>query len=201
VTPTTLHPLAAQYLERLERAAERLPRSRRSELVAEIEAHLAEATSAHSSDADVLSILDRLGEPDEIVHAEQPEAATQRDPRGTQEWAAIILLLLGGFVAGVGWLAGLIFLWGSRAWNTREKCIGTLVIPGGLATSLFIVSMVGIRGAETCVTTDHGPERCTGGPSNSEEILFGATSLILLIAPIATAIYLARRARKQATPD
>ena len=42
-------------------------------------------------------------------------------PRRTTKWAAIILLLFGGFIFGVGWLAGLILLWSSRAWTTREK--------------------------------------------------------------------------------
>ena len=43
-TTTTLHPLAADYLKRLERAARRLLRGERRELVEEITAHLSEAT-------------------------------------------------------------------------------------------------------------------------------------------------------------
>jgi hypothetical protein len=36
----------------------------------------------------------------------------------------------------VGWFAGLIVLWSSRAWTTRDEWIGGgLIIPGGLATS------------------------------------------------------------------
>jgi uncharacterized membrane protein len=200
VTPTTLHPLAADYLERLARAGDRLPRDRRNELVAEIEAHLAEAIGAGSSDADVLTVLDRLGPPEEIIQSEQPEAAPQRDPRGTQEWAAIILLLTGGFVLAVGWLVGLVLLWGSHAWNTRDKLIGTLIIPGGLATAMFTILSLGIRSGETCSTTGNAAEHCTGGPGTGGEIVFVATSLILLIAPIATAIYLARRARSPTAP-
>src|SRR5581483_12463668 len=42
MTTTTLHPLAADYLDRLERAARRLPRGERRELVEEISAHLSE---------------------------------------------------------------------------------------------------------------------------------------------------------------
>ncbi len=69
MSTTGLHPLAADYLRRLDRAARRLPRR------------------------------DRLGE---IVEAEQPDAVAD-DGRGIHEWAAILLLLLGGFLLfGIG---------------------------------------------------------------------------------------------------
>lgn len=136
MSTTGLHPLAADYLHRLERAARRLPRRDRRELVADFGSHLSETTYAGMSDAEALTVLDRLGEPEEIVEAEQPDAVVD-DGRGIQEWAAIILLLLGGFIFGVGWIVGLILLWSSRAWTTGQKLIGTLVVPGGLAAALF----------------------------------------------------------------
>jgi hypothetical protein len=71
----TLHPLATEYLDRLRKASARLPRGRRDELCAEIEAHLAEAIDPQAPDADALTVLDRLGEPEEIVAAEQPPPA------------------------------------------------------------------------------------------------------------------------------
>ena len=76
--------------------------------MADIEAHLTEATTPDMSDADVLTELDRLGEPAEIVGAHQP-ALTAASPqrKGTHEWAAIFLLLFGGFIFGVGWIFGL----------------------------------------------------------------------------------------------
>jgi hypothetical protein len=43
----------------------------------------------------------------------------------------------------VGWLAGLVLLWSSRAWTTRDKWIGTLVIPGGLATAFAALIVLG----------------------------------------------------------
>lgn len=194
MTTRTLHPRALDYLDRLRRAGGRLPRQRRGELVAEIEAHLSEAISSDASDAEALNVLDRLGEPEAIVEAEQPRPTVAMDSRGTQEWAAIVLLLLGGFFAGIGWLAGLICLWGSRAWSTRDKWIGTLVVPGGLATPLFISAGVGVSSGESCFRAENGPEHCTGGASTGTQILTIAVLLILVLAPIVTAIYLARRA-------
>lgn len=131
MTTTTMHPLAADYLRDLEREARRLPRAERQELVEEIRAHLAEATDPIMTDAETLTVLDRLGQPRDIVKAERPDEGDRPDRRGTHEWAAIILLLFGGFVFVAGWIAGLILLWSSRAWNTRDKLIGTFVVPGG----------------------------------------------------------------------
>ena len=136
MTTDTLHPLAADYLERLRRAGRGLPAGRRRELLAEIEGHLSEAIEPGASDAQALTVLDRLGEPEAIIAAEMPPPDEAPERRGVAEWAAIILLPFGGFIFGVGWLVGLILLWSSRAWTTRDKWIGTLVIPGGLVTAL-----------------------------------------------------------------
>jgi hypothetical protein len=142
MTTSTLHPLAADYLNRLRRAGRGLPRGRLAELVAEIEGHLSEALDAKGSDAEALTVLDKLGEPEAIIDAEQPHHGTLEDRRGAREWGAIILLLFGGFIFGFGWLAGLILLWSSRAWTNRDKWIGSLVVPGGLATAIFAALVV-----------------------------------------------------------
>jgi hypothetical protein len=193
MTTTTLHPLAADYLERLERAARRLPRGERRELVEEISAHLAEAIDAGMSDAEALTVLDRLGDPEDIVDEQLPEEPYRSDRRGTHEWAAILLLLFGGLVFGVGWLVGLILLWSSRAWNVRDKLIGTLVVPGGLATAL--AALVVQASPETCTTFNGGPPHCTGGPSTLGHILSLVVFAFLVLGPICTSVYLARRAR------
>lgn len=129
MTADTLHPLAAEYLERLRRAGRRLPPMRLRELLAEVEGQLSEAIDPNASDAQALTALDKLGEPEAIIAAETPRPDEFPERRGTREWAAIILLLSGGFILGVGWLVGLTLLWSSRAWSTRDKWIGTLVIP------------------------------------------------------------------------
>lgn len=189
------HPLAADYLDRLRRAARRLPRDRRDELVADIEAHLAETIGPEAGDAEALNALDRLGAPEDIVEAEQPSPDRSADPRGLREWAAIFLLPFGGLVMGVGWLLGLILLWSSPAWRTRDKWIGTLVVPGGLAAA-FLLSLFFV-GAEDCSFVG-GVERCTGGPGTATEALYIASLVVLLMAPLASAIHLARRARRGA---
>jgi hypothetical protein len=190
-TTTTLHPLAEQYLKRLRNAGRRLPRAILRDLTADIEAHLLESTGPEMSDAEVLTVLDRLGEPEDIVDAQQPPAA---DRRGIHEWAAIILLLFGGFIFGVGWIIGLILLWSSRAWTTRDKWIGTLVAPGGFASVWILLVLV--SSVQSCYSSyPSGVEHCTGGPSTGQQILGFALLAFFVLGPIVSAVYLARRAR------
>ena len=197
MTTNTLHPLAGEYLERLRRAGRGLPPGRRRELLAEIEAHLSEAIDPSASDAQALTVLDRLGEPEAIIAAETPDPDRLPNRRGTSEWAAIILLLFGGFIFGFGWFAGLILLCRSRAWTTRDKWIGTLVIPGGLATSVLIgLLALGRPTKKVCYGIAGGVQHCTnaGGPSTGSNVLGVAVFAFLVLAPIATSVYLARRA-------
>jgi hypothetical protein len=195
MTTDTLHPLAAEYLERLRRAGRGLPSGRVRELLAEIEGHLSEAIDPSASDAQALTVLDRLGEPEAIIAAETPDRDELPAHRGTRDWAAIILLLFGGFIVGVGWVVGLVLLWSSRAWTTRDKWIGTLVVPGGLVlgvlTALFALSP---PAKQFCYGFADGVQRCAnGGQSTSPNILGVAVSALLVLTPIATAVYLARR--------
>jgi hypothetical protein len=193
MTTDTLHPLAAEYLKRLRRAARRLPPDRRTELVAEIESHLAEGLDPRATESEARGVLERLGAPEAIVAAEEPGAAKPVAARGTKEMVAILLLLFGGFIAVIGWLVGVILLWGSSAWITREKWIGTLVVPGGLALPFFILSMTSLS-RESCVSTGNGHQHCaTDGGGNIAWIVLSA---ILVLAPIASAMYLANRARR-----
>ncbi len=197
MTTDTLHPLAAEYLEHLRRAGRGLPHGRLRELLAEIEGHLSEAIDPSASDAQARTVLDKLGEPQAIIAAEMPDPDELPARRGTREWAAIVLLLIGGFIFAVGWFVGLIPLWNSRAWNTRDKWIGTLVIPGGLATGVLIgLFLLGTPTKTLCRTIVGVEQHCTTAPATSivPPILGIVVVAVLVLAPIATSVYLARRA-------
>lgn len=213
-TTPDIHPLAADYLERLRREAHTLPRAARAELLADIEAHLAEATSPEMSDAAVLTVLDRLGDPAEIIDALEPAPrAVPSERRGLHEWAAIFLLLFGGFIVGVGWIFGLILLWSSNAWRTRDKWLGTLVVPGGLAGVVFLgLGVAGTSIGSSCVSPatpvviggGHPVSAprvhdlvCTGSSGAGPDILGIVLAVVLVAAPILVAIYLAREAGKR----
>lgn len=120
---------------------------------------------------------------------------------GWQETAAIVLLLLGGFVFFAGWVVGVVLLWSSNVWSRRDKLIGTLVIPGGLATTFAFVSyaLVATTG-ETCsssedLTTGVTTKVCSGGPSTAHAVAFIVLFVFIIVGPIATAVHLSRRAR------
>lgn len=191
MTSRTWHPLAADYMHRFDKEARRLSRGRRHELRSEIEDHLTQAIPAGATDTHARTVLDRLGQPEEILDAEQPLVP---DRRGTREWAAIFLLLLGSFIGGIGWIVGVILLWSSRAWNTRDKLIGTFILPGGLIPVFVFAIIGGAAATQQCESINNGPEHCTG--SGSTPALQIALAVLLLLAPIATSVYLARRARQ-----
>jgi hypothetical protein len=194
-TTAALHPAAIAYIKRLRLASRRLPRDARQDLLGDIQAHLHEALGDDPSDADVLMIIDRLGDPDEIVAAQLSDSAgSPASPRGSHEWAAVILLLLGGFVFGVGWLIGLFLLWRSRAWSTVDKLIGTLLLPGGAAAALPILLLTGNK--RLCTQGAGLPTRCTNVPSSTAVIWVIVLYAIAVLVPIATAIHLARRAQR-----
>ena len=207
------------YLARLDVAARALPEAERRELRAEIEAHLRDALADDDGEAALKEALERLGDPTEIV-AEQLRSAPAPAPAlapaparrvGAQQWSAIVLLLAGGFLAGIGWIIGLVLLWSSRAWSVREKLIGTLLVPGGLATAFYIGLWAG---GETCnsarafrvngtttsgihvtASTLRAVERCTGATTVADRVLALLLLVFLLVAPVVTAIFLAVRAR------
>ena len=183
----TLHPLARDYLKRLKKAAAVLPPARRGELLAEIESHLSEALPAGASETEALNVLERLGEPAEIVaEAGAGQAPTRAGPT---EWFAIALLLVGGFLFLVGWVVGVVLLWSSTLWTLRDKLIGTLVLPGGLATSAFIFTFVGAgTGSGSGISGEHADYLTL--------VLFGLFGVFLVVLPILTAIYLSRQAKR-----
>jgi hypothetical protein len=186
------------YLKRLRVASRELPRPERRELRAQIEEHLRVAIAPDAGEAEVLTVLERLGAPEEIVAEQYGTAAAPRGI-GAQAVTAIVLLLVGGFMAGVGWIVGVVLLWSSHAWTTREKLIGTLVVPGGLFGALLLAARM-ISGATKCLQTAGGvagetATRCSGGSSTAVNVLGIAAFALLLLAPIGTAIYLSSRAR------
>jgi uncharacterized membrane protein len=186
--------LVADYLGRLDRELRDLPRTRRRELVEEISGHIAEARAdlETENEAAVRSLLDRLGDPEEI--AAEARGRVEVEPRGSAlDIVALVLLLIGGVVLPVvGWVIGVVLLWISETWTTTEKVIGTLIAPGGLALPLFL--LVVTASAETC---SGGPTEgeliCTGGPSQAAQVLGTILVIVLFIAPLATTAFLARR--------
>jgi hypothetical protein len=104
-----LHPLIREYLDRVEAATGELPWTERRELLESVELHLARRLGPAPTDAEVRRALDLLGPPERLRDGRRA-VPTTRERLGALEWVAISLLLLGGFLGGVGWLVGVFCL-------------------------------------------------------------------------------------------
>ncbi|HXC79522.1 MAG TPA: hypothetical protein VNU19_21025 [Candidatus Acidoferrum sp.] len=193
--------IVAGYLARLEAALAPVPETRRVELLEEVREHIAEARAAlpDETDADLLNILDRLGDPADVAAAEigraDPAPAPARRASRGLEIAALILLLL-------FWPVGVVLLWMSDAWTTRDKLIGTLAPPGGYL-GIFILGPALALGTFTtaCRTISDDTGRvisstCPSGLAQTGiDVGTGLLVVIYLIGPILSAAYLAVRLR------
>lgn len=193
--------LTAAYLADLECEAARLPWNLRTELVEDVRSHIevalaemrerreggggVDASSGGSDEAtQVRAMLEALGEPREIVaaaladtpFAESASAAGPPYPLGGQEIFAIVLLLFGGFLFVIGWIAGVLLLWNAPRWTVREKVVGTCVVPGGYLAFWLLLTE----------------------PGGGLPVWLGAAlSVLFLVGPAAVAVLLFRNARKR----
>ena len=87
-----------------------------------------------------------------------------------------MLLMLGLFFVGIGWVVGVVALWRSRVWTVSEKLIGTLLWPGGLVTGLFFGIFAFQAGGALIVV-----------------------GIVAVLVPIGSALLLYRRAQQSST--
>ena len=202
MTPTA-DQLVDDYLKELKHELSGVPRARRRELLDEIAGHIADARASleDNSDAEIRNLLQRLGDPAEIAAEERARSGVVPRRAGAVEIFALIGLLVGGFVFAIGWFVGLVLLWVSDAWTTGEKLVGTLVVPGGLATAFvfFTYPASGERcSGESDPATGAFIETCSGGPSALRLALGIALAVFLVVGPLFTTVFLARRMRRAA---
>ncbi|WP_127355602.1 hypothetical protein [Actinacidiphila soli] len=129
-----------------------------------------------------------------------PAAGASGAGVGGLEIATVVLLLVGGFLFGIGWIVGLILVWSSRRWTPVDKLLGTLLFPGGLVLPVLAVGGLLYAASGSC-SDDFAQAgkgavvQCTsdGGVNPVLGIVIMA---LLVIVPIATGIHLVRRARR-----
>ncbi|TMC54913.1 MAG: hypothetical protein E6J20_03055 [Chloroflexi bacterium] len=192
------------YLGRLELELLDVPEDKRREIIEEIRDHIADERRSLSSesDADLLNLLDRLGDPAEIAAAARggkAEAPPAQSRVGVVEILALIL-------TPVIWPVGVVLLWASAAWTTRQKLLGTLVPVGGYPAILFVVGVVPLMFGTSSY--------CSFGTDSSGQvyndcqppplqivagIVYLAITVALLALPVVVGIYLATRLRSRPT--
>jgi hypothetical protein len=180
--------LVDRYLKDLEGELANLPANRRRELLDEVSEHIGAARAAlgTETEADVRTVLERLGDPADIAaeardRVDVPAMPTKRAaPR--LEVIALVLLV----IPFLGWVVGVVLVWLSRLWTTRDKLIGTA---GGLS---WVAA--GLGG----LTLSAGGSRAVGseplGPTETS-LLEVVVFVVPFLLPIVAAIYLAIRLR------
>jgi hypothetical protein len=167
------HPLVQDYLARLDQAAAGLPPEIRSELVADLSAHLDTAVGPSSTDADVRNTLQELGAPEDVVAAAYdglgsaaapslllPPPAVAPTPGGPvwptpppSPWGPVEIIAVIGLTAGtflvpfVGPIVGLIMAWVSDKWSRKEKVIATVLTVAPVF--VLAVGLVGLFAASS----------------------------------------------------
>jgi hypothetical protein len=123
-----------------------------------------------------------------MVAAEIP-----RGRRGAHETTTIVLLLLGGFLFLIGWFVGVVLLWLSDVWSTRDKLLGTFVLPGGLVAPLFGLGFGVSMTDTTCV---NGSCTTHSGHTGWGQLPWAFLFVALVALPILVAVHLARTSRE-----
>jgi hypothetical protein len=182
--------LIDRYLNDLKAELGGVPANRRRELLEEVGEHITQARAALDADTEaaIRTVLERLGDPAEIA-ADARERFGVQTAKPFTPWLEVIALVL-LVIPFLGWVVGVVLVWLSRLWTTRDKLIGTL---GGMS---WVVAGLGT------IMMSAGGSRPVGsaplepaGPGAVEIIAF----VVPFALPIAAAIYLGIRLRARAS--
>lgn len=198
------------YLRQLKHELRGIPRRRKRELLDEIRNHLETSLAERpaADDAEIRQLIERVGDPREIAAEERAALGEPHIRVGWKEISALILLPIGGVIVPlVGWIVGAVLLWSSTIWTLRDKLIGTLVLPGGLASAFSFGFYLSGENGTTCTTrleTLNGAEvvreQCSSGVSGAKAILLWTIWVVLILVPIASTLYLVVRMRRREAP-
>lgn len=148
--------IVQEYLGRLDAAAWPLAPERRADLAAEVREHIETAMTeaGRRDEVTVRNVLERLGNPVEIVAAEVGEGggtgsqgraaalgpAARSSAWGAVELIALLLLTVGAVLLPfIGPLLALVFVWASSQWTRPEKRNASIIVVGLLMLPVIIV--------------------------------------------------------------
>lgn len=205
------HPLVLDYLDRLHAETVRLPAPEGRELELQIREHLTEALPPEPRESEVRDVLDRLGDPSDLVDAagggrpgEGPTFRAER-PDSWREVGALVGLVGGTLlfwlplVNVVLWVGGLVLLVLSRRWSVTDKIWGALVLGVGPWLFLLAGALAWVTTAQVCETDAAGVTTCTGGGDGGLTALNIVTitlTVAYLVLYLWTLVRLARRAAR-----
>lgn len=194
------HALIEEYMERLRRATLILPGQARAELLTDIAEHLEAGMDGRAGTVvEARNLLDELGSPEQIAAAalDQLPATVDAPPRrGMPPVVSLLLAVAAVLLTWIVWPLGVLCLWLSDVFTTRQKWLGTLVFPGGILILWPALVMVPFRIAEACswrIQNGHVVDRTCSPPPwafHLEQDLANAVYAVFILAPIAVAVYL-----------
>jgi uncharacterized membrane protein len=144
--------LVSDYLGHLRAATADLPPAEREELVASIAEHITTSLADldEPGEADVRTILDRLGDPRAIAAEARgqsggpyPAPVPPPERPGALEWVGVAMLGLGSYLLPViGTVAGLVLVSMSKWWTTRQKAVAIALSLSGLIVVPLLLGAV-----------------------------------------------------------
>jgi len=182
--------LILRYLQDLEAQLQDLPASRRQELLDEVAEHITAARAGldPETEAGVRTVLERLGDPAEIAaEARERFGGPPADRPVPTPWLEIIAIVL-LVIPFLGWVLGVILVWLSRIWSTRDKLVGTV---GGLSWVLAGLGTISISAGSRPVGSP-----APLGPSETN-LLEVALFVLPFVLPVVAAVYLGFRLRSR----
>lgn len=138
---TKVDSLVDRYLKDLETELRGLPGNRRREILDEVGEHITQARADldAETEAAIRTVLERLGDPADIAAEARDRFGVQPEPaRPASPWLEVLTLVL--LVIPFISVVGLVLVWLSRLWTTRDKLIGTLLALGVGALALAALS-------------------------------------------------------------
>jgi len=178
------------YRLRLEEELNGLPRARREEIIAEFDAHIRDARTAHAAetDADLLNLLDRLGDPSVIgIEARERFDVAEPASAGGREVIALLLLVVGPFIVPVvTWVLGAMLVWSSVAWSAREK-------RNSLAWSLIVIVVLTLIGIIFAIASSTGTTVIASSVPGAVLLVLVLGTLTSVLSGLLLASALARR--------
>ena len=192
--------LISGYLARLKEETAGLPQANRRELLADVSSHVEEARRqlTDETDADILNILDRLGEPSAVAADAAERFGISRAPAVQPEVIRPGIVEIGALVlTPLLWPIGVLLLWASPAWNTRDKLIGTLVPPGGY----WGIGIFGAMFAAAQSCSGFSIRTCVagGGEPTWLPIVVRVAALFVFLLPLVSMAYLSIRLRARSS--
>lgn len=143
---STNQELIDDYLTAVRDATRSLPTGKRETIVGDLESHIEQALSADAGEAEVRTVLDRLGSPqsiaDEAGATDVAPVAVNKGPSRIKEIIGLIGISVGSlFIPIIGWVVGIVLLWMSPVLSKVQKITATLVWPGGWFGMLLLLTM------------------------------------------------------------